>query len=98
MMCVFLPQMQRAFQDAIETGDGFTVLDIRNRVRELCGPSIPVDYKTVKYELLALFEKNRPDGWVATTKQVTDIEGNPQRVWYFVRLRKMLEAWEAALR
>jgi hypothetical protein len=92
-MCIWEKELRQAFKEAIIRANPFTVLTIRNRVRELlatpggqldgCAATTAVDYKTVKYELLGLMERERPTGWALTTIPVVDEDGTPHNVWQF---------------
>jgi len=79
-MCQWESELRQAFQEAIIRGQPFTVLDIRDRVRSLTHDD-NIDYKSIKYELLTLLERSRPDGWVLTTIPVVDAQDVPRNVW-----------------
>lgn len=99
-MCLWEKELRQAFQESIIRGQGFTVLDIRNRIRVLTsdGHCVPqdVDYQSVKHELLPLMEQGRPAGWALTTIPVVDEDGTPHNVWMFTPISLLLSVEQMA--
>ena len=85
-------ELRQAFQEAIIRGQPFTVMSIRNRIRELVSPTVldgcsseenSVKYIPTKLRLMQLFERERPSNWALLTTPVVDESGTPLYVWQF---------------
>lgn len=90
-MCAFESQLRQAFDDFIAKSEPFTVLQVRDRIRELMGRGEPVAYLPVKFELLSKFERERPAGWALSTVSVVDENDGPQNVWLFSPISKLMD-------
>lgn len=109
-MSVWDKELRQAFQEAVIRDEPFTVQIICDRVRELFSAprsfdstvavdlrptSQTVDYSSVKTELLALVERERPKQWALITTPVVNEDGTPENVWQFTPFSKM-ESMERA--
>jgi hypothetical protein len=79
---MFYSELRDACSELLETGEAFDVIDVRNRVRDLC-PNDNISFRTVKYELYTHFEGGHMPGFVIGTKNITDEVGNVRSVIEF---------------
>ena len=81
-MCMFYQELSEACSELLEKGDAFDVIDVRNRVRDLC-PHDNITFRTVKYELYTYFEQGNMPGFIIGTKNITDDMGSTRSVIEF---------------
>ena len=69
-MCEYIPWIRLAIQQLSEQNDSFDMLQIRDRTREITGPTVNVRFLPCKFEALAFFERGGIPGFVLTTKTI----------------------------
>ncbi len=69
-MCEYATYIKLAVRQLSEQSDTFDMLEIRNRTREIAGPTMDVRFQPCKFEALAFFEQGGLPGFVLTTKTI----------------------------
>lgn len=81
-MCTYLPELYQAIDELASKKEHFDMLQIRDRIRKLTGPSKDVRFRDCKFEALTYFEQGNVPGYVLGTKTI-DTYDYPQSVYEF---------------
>jgi hypothetical protein len=69
-MCEYTKEVARALRELSSEEDCFDMLQVRDRVREITGPSVTVLFRPCKFQALAYFEEEGIPGFVLSTKVI----------------------------
>lgn len=90
-MCDYINEIHEACRQLAEKETSFDMLQVRNKVRELTGPSVMVMFKPCKFEALAFFEQGGLPGWILSTKTITTDEVE-RTVFVFLHSQSLVES------